>query len=48
MVQMSDECDNTGWWDCITGDEPWKVNVNGDRFWEWEERAVNNAKNWVN
>lgn len=46
MVQMSDECENMGWWQCITDDSPWDLNTN--KFWEWGEQSVNTAKDWVN
>ena len=44
MVQMSDECENKGWWQCMSDDSPW--NVNGDKFWEWEEQTVSDAREW--
>lgn len=44
LVQMSDGCDNKGWWECISDDFTWDVNA--DKLWEWEERGVNGAREW--
>lgn len=44
MIQMSDGCDNMGWWECINDGSPWDGNA--ERLWEWEERSVDSAKQW--
>lgn len=44
MVQLSDECENMGWWDCIAGDGQWGGDGN---LWDWEERAAHNIEEWL-
>mmetsp|Transcript_10204 Transcript_10204/g.22691 ORF Transcript_10204/g.22691 Transcript_10204/m.22691 type:complete len:264 (-) Transcript_10204:2599-3390(-) len=43
MVQLSDECENMGWWDCISGDGNWGDN----NFWDWEEGVANSLEDWL-
>mmetsp|Transcript_24412 Transcript_24412/g.50688 ORF Transcript_24412/g.50688 Transcript_24412/m.50688 type:complete len:264 (+) Transcript_24412:196-987(+) len=44
LMQMSDECQDQGWWDCIASDN-WDLNA--EKLWEWEERSANTARDWV-
>jgi hypothetical protein len=46
LVQMSNECENTGWWACLTGDFAW--DFNSDKIWHWEEEAMHNVEDWLN
>jgi hypothetical protein len=42
MMQLSNRCENTGWWDCLSGD-----GESADKFWQWEQEAAQNIGNWV-
>ena len=43
MVELSDECDNSGWWECLSGDgAQWG---DGD-VWRWEEQLSHKIEDW--
>ena len=44
MVQLSDECEDVGWWQCMGNEDG-----NGNKLWEWEERAFHdfNLEDWL-
>jgi hypothetical protein len=46
LVQMSNECENKGWWACLTGD--FVLDYNSDKIWQWEEHAMNNVQDLLN
>jgi hypothetical protein len=41
LVQMTDECNNKDWMECLSGDlawdSPWEMNV--DQVYEWSNQA---------
>lgn len=43
MVQLSDDCEDEGWWDCLGGD----IDFDGNKVWEWEENAAHNLEEWL-
>lgn len=45
MVQLSDGCEDAGWWECMGGGARW--DGNGNKFWEMEERAAHSIEEWL-
>ena len=37
MAQLSDECDNHSWWECISG----------DAHWELEDKVSHTLEDWL-
>mmetsp|Transcript_18208 Transcript_18208/g.30746 ORF Transcript_18208/g.30746 Transcript_18208/m.30746 type:complete len:266 (-) Transcript_18208:846-1643(-) len=46
LVQMSDGCENKGWWECMAGDFAW--DFNGDEIWRWKDDAMHNVEDLFN
>lgn len=47
LVQMSDNCENKGWWECLTGDAVgWEFNT--DKIWRWEEESMHQIQDLFN
>jgi hypothetical protein len=46
LVQMSDGCENKGWWECMAGDFVW--DFNGDEIWRWKDDAMHNVEDLFN
>jgi len=41
MVQLSDECENAGWWECIGND------VDGKELWDWDGDLSHSLEEWL-
>ncbi|KAL9182491.1 hypothetical protein ACHAXT_013143 [Thalassiosira profunda] len=42
MMQLSEECENAGWWECVRNEDK-----DGGKLWEWEERAMHDLEDWL-
>jgi len=44
MIQLSDHCNDAGWWECLCGEG--RFEFESDRLWEWGERVTHNVGDW--